>query len=495
MRPAHPGRRRARRRGRRPPTARAAAPPRTWASSASRSTSGLEAELPTPAGRRLGRPRAARLGAGARLVRLGLPQGRHADGRRHRRPGAGRRRCGRTTATFVTSLGLDLADALHRRRPPHPGARARLAARARPACSSPATPAGLLEPWTREGISFALRSGRARRCAPRPPIPAAYPAAVAARARAGDGRRTPGAARPSPAPARRPRGAALAAGHLGAVHAAGQRRHVAARAGAAPFRPRARSACWGADAACDGAAAPPGRASRATPRASAGRTTRPAAAARMPGPRTPCPCAGDHDGRPEQRGHRVHLAPQHDRHDAGQDVAQHPAADAGQAAERGGGDRAEPRVEGLGRAGRDEQPEPGGVEQPHRAREPLDERAEEEDDGARRPAAPPGSGCRAGRPAAGRPAARRGPPRRRAPRRRRGTARRSASSRRETASVAPDNPNTKIPEQVQDQQGRRGAHRATGRPQVAVRSRSGVDTLAILPSTGTPARDVVLFSS
>ena len=93
--------------------------------------------------------------------------------------------------------------------------------------------------------------------------------------------------------------------------------------------------------------------------------------------RAPTVGDGDHGGTDQSRD-GVDLAAQHDRDDAGQDVAQHAAADAGEAAHRDGGDRPEARVQRLARAGGDEQPQPRGVEQPHRSRQPLDQRTEEE---------------------------------------------------------------------------------------------------------------------
>ena len=106
----------------------------------------------------VGGPGAARLGQDPRLLRLGLPQGRPAHRRRHRRPRARatppRRTCASSSAGSACPAIEAVQDSGHltRCRPDRSPLR-----RGRVIVAGDA--AGLLDPWTREGISFALRSG------------------------------------------------------------------------------------------------------------------------------------------------------------------------------------------------------------------------------------------------------------------------------------------------------------------------------------------------
>ena len=165
------------RRGRRRRRLAAAAPPRTSASSATRSTS---ASRPSCRRRRAATGPAGCCSTGGRCPgRYGwvfpkggtLTVGVIGDRARSEPLRAYYR-------SFVASLGLDLADAAHDgghltrvRAPGSPLVRGRVLVAG--------DAAGLLEPWTREGISFALRSG-ALAGAAAAQDPAAYPAQVEA---------------------------------------------------------------------------------------------------------------------------------------------------------------------------------------------------------------------------------------------------------------------------------------------------------------------------
>jgi hypothetical protein len=114
----------------------------------------------------------------------------------------------------------------------------------------------------------------------------------------------------------------------------------------------------------------------------------------------------DDGGGAEKRRDRVEPLPEDDRDLPDEDVAQDPAADAGDRAEddgRGGGDAV---VEALRGAGDAEEREAGRVEQVDRARDPSERRMGEEGDEPGAPPRPPDSASRGTSPVGRRSAGR-----------------------------------------------------------------------------------------
>ena len=119
---------------------------------------GLEGEFPAPDAR-WERDGPARLGAGSGLVRLGFSRRATCSPSASSARANTRRRCGRTTPGCSSGSACRASPRWCR-----PGTSPAYARRIH-RCGAGAVlvagdAAGLLEPWTREGISFALRSGR-----------------------------------------------------------------------------------------------------------------------------------------------------------------------------------------------------------------------------------------------------------------------------------------------------------------------------------------------
>ena len=214
------------------------------ASSATRSTSGMEAELPTPPGSDW---------RGRVLLDWGPVPGSYGwvfpKGDTLTVGVIGAREQGEAVRAyyraFVASLGLDRVDGAPRRRPPDPGAGAGLAAGARAGAGRRRRRRAARAVDARGHLLRAAlrRAGRGRGSRRRD-------AATPPPWRPSWGRRWPrpaGAGGLHPPPAGRARGDAVAARHVGAVRAAGGRRRRRCRSSSSGGRSAAWSACSAAD--------------------------------------------------------------------------------------------------------------------------------------------------------------------------------------------------------------------------------------------------------